>query len=442
MTQAVTEGVSLRDRFDRLEAELSKGAPAWLRTLRRAALARFETLGFPTAKDEEWRNTPVASVADLALERAGEAALDLRDTGIAPASGPRLVFVNGRLDRKLTSLADVPAGVEVGSLADVLRTAPERIEPHLGRVASFEEHAFRALNTAFFEDGAYVFLPRGAVVEHPIEILHLLTRSEHATVHHPRTLVVAGDGSQAIVSESYAGFSQGACLTNAVTEIVVGANASIEHLRSEADPDAAIHLGTTLARQGRDSRFTSHVFSVGAAFARHDTGSVLAESGGSCLLNGLYLADGTRVVDHHTFLDHAAPHCDSLELYKGIVGGRARAIFNGRIIVRPDAQKTDAKQSNKNLLLSDEAFVHTRPQLEIYANDVKCTHGATIGRLDADAMFYLRSRGIGEAEARDLLIHAFLRDLVDRVRAPSLRGVLSKLVEERLPRSGKRAEAA
>jgi Fe-S cluster assembly protein SufD len=440
MTESVAERASLRQRFETIEPELSAGAPAWLRALRHEALERFEVLGIPGPGDEEWRNTPLGPIAQTTFERAGA----VRGSATLGSSGDwhRIVLWNGRLAANLSSLEALPAGVEVGSLAEVWRTSPERIEPHFSKIATFRERPFAAINTAFFEDGAFVFVPPGTVVDRPIVVFHMTPEFDRPTVVHPRSLIVVGDGSEAVVWESYAGTSEVPYLTNAVTEISIGANAKLEHVRTESEAAIAYHIGVVLARQGRDSRLVSHNVSVGASLARHDVGSVLTAPGGTCLLNGLYLAEGSRVVDNHTFLDHAADHCDSFELYKGIVSGRARAVFNGRIIVRPDAQKTDAKQSNRNLLLSDEATVHTRPQLEIYANDVRCTHGATIGRLDADALFYLRSRGIGEAEARDVLIHAFLKELLDRVPAPSIRASLAKLVEERLPRPGGGERAA
>jgi Fe-S cluster assembly protein SufD len=309
------------------------------------------------------------------------------------------------------------------------------VEPYLGRIAPFRDHAFAALNTALFEDGAYVAIPKDTAVEAPLEIVHVATGGAAPAALQARTLIVAEEGSEAQIVETFVSLGEGAYFRNAVCEIVLRARAKIDHHRVQAESPAAWHVGVLQADQARDSRLVSHNVSFGALLARLDLGSKLDGAGADCQLYGLAFADGARLVDNHTVLDHAHPNCPSWEVYKTILAGAARGVFSGRIIVRPDAQKTDAKQSNKNLLLSPEALVFTRPQLEIYANDVKCTHGATIGRLDEEAAFYLRARGIGKDEARDLLIRAFALDVLDKIRSVTIRERVEAELARRLPRT-------
>jgi len=404
----------------------------WLKRLRRSALGRFEALGLPTTRDEEWRQTNVAALDDIAFTRPEVAALSRADLDRMPAAaglgGPRAVVVNGRFDASLSDLEHLPSGVRLESLSRALRSRPEVLEPILGRVAPFENRAFAALNTAAFEDGTVVSIAPRTIVETPIEVLHVTLAAGLSPAIHPRTLVVAGDNSQALVVETYLSFDDELHLTNAVTEVVVGENAVLDHARVQWENGRAYHFGAVQARQARASRYTNHNIAFGAALARNDVGSVLEGEGAEATLNGLYMATGRQHVDNHTILDHAAPHCPSRELYKGILSGHAHVVFNGRIIVRPGAQKTDAKQSNNSLLLSNDALIHTRPQLEIYADDVKCTHGATIGHLDDDALFYLRTRGIDPTEARALLIRGFVGDVLERIAHAPLRARLAERV--------------
>lgn len=367
-------------------------------------------------------------VGQKSPDRASIGGVALGEIGCAT-----LVFVNGRHAPGLSTWKPGSNGIWAGSLAAALESYPGRIGPHLGRHADFQSNPFTALNTAFLEDAGVVLVSPGAVLEEPIHLLFLSLSGNEPAVSHPRTLILAGAGSEASVIETYTGPPEGVYLTNAATEIVLEDGARLEHSRVQAEGPAAFHVAAIQADQARASRLVSHAISIGAALARVDVGSRLSGEGATCLLNGLYTADGARHVDHHTTLDHAAPGCSSLEIYKGILGGNARAVFNGRIVVRPLAQKTDARQSNRNLLLSDDAVVHTRPQLEIYANDVKCTHGATVGQLDAEGMFYLRSRGIGPDQARLMLIHAFAGEVLDRIRFAPLRRRIRDEILPRLP---------
>ena len=395
--------------------------------LKADALARFEALGIPRPTDEDWRQTNVQPVAPFATKPAGPATLDAgalaAATPLAELLPVRVVLVNGRFDRSLSRLGALPANVRVESMTD---------HGGLSSAAPFDDRAFVALNTALFEDGVLVTVEDGVHLEEPIHILHGAVPSREPRSIHPRVLIVAGTGAHAVVVESYVTVGSGAYLTNAVTEILAADDAQVEHVKVQTEGPDAWHIATVAGRQGRDARVRSHNVALGAKLARNDIGSRLLGPGAECHLYGLYVADGAQHVDNHTSLDHAAAHCPSWEMYKGVLAGSARAVFNGRIIVRPDAQKTDAKQSNKNLLLSDDAVVHTRPQLEIFANDVKCTHGATIGRLDETSLFYLMTRGIGRDEAREMLVHAFAGDVLAKIPVRALADRLAATLASRL----------
>jgi Fe-S cluster assembly protein SufD len=412
-------------------------AATWLTPLRSDARARFDALGIPKPTDEDWRHTNVQPVAPFATTVADSAQVSsawIDALPLATTSACRLVLVNGRYDAAASGTGAPAAGVHLGSLAAALAAGAEALETVFGTVATFDDRAFVALNTALFADGALVIVDAGIDAPVPVHIVHVAVPSAEPRTIHPRTLVLAGAGSRVTVVESFVTFGTDAYLTNAVTEVIVGASAQVEHVRVQTEHVSAWHVATVAARQAKDSRFGSHNVSLGAALTRNDVGSRLDGEGAECHLYGLYVADGTQHVDNHTSLDHAVPNCPSWEMYKGVLAGSARAVFNGRIVVRPDAQKTDAKQSNKNLLLSGGAVVHTRPQLEIYANDVKCTHGATIGRLDETSLFYLRTRGIGRDEARDLLIHAFADDVLGKIPIAAVREGLAASLHQRLAR--------
>jgi Fe-S cluster assembly protein SufD len=407
--------------------------PRWLQDLRDRAASRFAELGFPTTRDEDWRFTSVSRIAGTgwslapASTQLAESQIDEVLYGDAPH---RLIFVNGRFAPQLSRTAGLPGGVKVGSLA--LET-DGAIEQHFGAIAEAETRAFAALNTAFADDGAYVSVPDGVILDTPIQLLFISVASS-SSMSHPRSLIVLGQGSQAQIVETYVGRSGQAYFTNAVTEVFVGENAVLDHYKVQEESTEAFHIASMHVRASRSATFSSHSFSLGGGLVRNDAIAMLAGEGAECTLNGLYLADRERLVDNHTTIDHLMPHCPSHEIYKGILGGKARAIFNGKIIVRQDAQKTDAKQTNRALLLSDEATINTKPQLEIFADDVKCTHGATVGQLDEDAVFYLRARGLTYLEARDMLIHAFAGDILDRVKIDLLRKALEAELYTQLAR--------
>jgi Fe-S cluster assembly protein SufD len=419
--------------YDAFEAATARDGHESIRSLRRSAIARFAELGLPTVREEEWRFTSIAPVAKTRFRLAGDAPKELTPGDVSLAGVPgldsvELVLINGRFAPELSSLAGLPRGVIVSSLAEALASDNPLVARHLGKLAGFNTSAMVALNTAFIADGAFIHVPRGVVVKQPIEILNVARPGADAAAIYPRNLVVADEGAQVTLVENYEGVPGSVYLTNAVTEVCVGENAMVDYYRVQRESDQAYHFGALQVRQERASSFSSHAITFGAAISRNDLGLELAGEGAVGTLNGLYMVGGQQLADTHTRIDHAMPNCESHELYKGILTDKARGVFNGRILVRQDAQKTNAKQTNKNLLLSPTALVNTNPQLEIYADDVKCTHGATIGQMDEQSVFYLRSRGINEADARCLLTFAFANDIVRRIRIPELRSMLEDIV--------------
>jgi len=411
----------------------ASGAPAWLRELRDGAIARFDALGFPTTKQEAWRFTSVAAITETEFTLAHPASRIPHLDVIKPfllGDGPRLVFVNGFLARSLsTPLLD---GVRLDGLAQTLVDAPDLVHRHLGKYAAFADRPFAALNTAFVHDGAFVHVPARTVFEQPIQLLFLAVPTGTPLVSHPRNLIVVEREARASVVETYVALDEGVYWTNAVTEVVAGDGARVDCYRVQRESDRAFHVAVTDVHQGRDSIANVHAVSFGAALARHDLRGTLAGPGGYLILNGLYALTGDQHADHHTAIDHAAPHCESHEYFNGVLDDRSRGVFNGRIIVRPGAQKTDSKQTNNNLLLSRDAHADSQPQLEIYADDVKCTHGSTVGPLDPKALFYLESRGIGEVEARRLMTYGFASEILNRMDIAPLREQLDKIVRARL----------
>jgi Fe-S cluster assembly protein SufD len=432
-------------QFEAFAGNGAAASPAWLREIRAAAIARFARLGFPTTRQEEWRFTSVAPIADTEfVAPAGGRGADPSPEQVAPLlfpvpSAACLVFVNGRFVERLSSVAGLPPGVRAGSLAAALAGGGGLVEQHLARFAAYADSAFGALNTAFLRDGALVHVAAGVDIDRPLQLLFLSSPGATPTVSHPRSLVVVEQGARAAVVESYAALDGGKYWTNAVTEIVVGDGAHLELIRAQREAPGAYHVAITHTLQARDSVLRLHPFALGAALARHDVTSVLDGPGGELLLNGLYLLGGRQHADHHTVIDHAKPDCRSHEYFNGVLNGGARGVFNGRIIVRPGAQRTDSKQTNHNLVLSEEARADSQPQLEIYADDVKCTHGATLGPLDPKELFYLRSRGIGSAEARALLLYGFGAEIIGRTRHAGLRDALDQLVRTRLAAGDLRA---
>ena len=417
--------------------------PGWLQDLRGKGIACFEALGYPTTKNEDWHFTSVAPIAERSFRLArregdlanslGLRATDLERFGFGQPDWHRLVFINGVFDESLSSFEEIDAGVRVGSLASAIESGDAAAERYLGKIAAFDQHAFSALNTAFIADGAFIELAQDAVVDQPI---HLLFISGGEGVSHPRNLIVAGRHSRSAVIESYVSLRDSTYFTNAVTEIAAGEGAHIDHYKLQREGATAFHVGTVQVRQERDSQLHSFSFAVGGALARTNVYTSLAGDAATCTLNGLYLTDGTQHIDNQTSIEHIAPNCPSHEVYKGVLDGRSHGVFNGKVYVHPEAQKTDGKQSNNNLLLSPSARVDTKPQLEIFADDVKCTHGATVGRLDEMAMFYLNSRGIGRETARTLLTYAFAADVLETIELEPLKKELEQMVLARFAKSG------
>lgn len=438
MNEATTLSDRLLDRFQDLEKDLEGRDPEWLRKTRRDHAQRFAELGFPTTREEEWRNTNISPITTTTF---GAPTSSVRTLPQLPAvarlenSGSRLVFVDGRYAPELSSVTALPDGVWVGPLGEALRSEPDRLKPYLTARAAEATPAFRAINAALATDGAVVWIPEGCIVEEPVHLAYVSTgegEAGEASASHLRTLIVAGRSSQATIVESYSGLDGRTYLTNAVTEVHLGPDAKLRHRRVQLESEGAYHIATVESHQAADSRYDACNVNLGGRLVRNEIRGILDGEGAHCTLDGLCLTHDQQHLDNHTVLDHARPHCDSRELYKSILGGKSRTVFNGRIIVRPDAQQTDAKQSNPNLLLSADALAHTRPQLEIYADDVKCTHGATIGRLDDDSIFYLRSRGIDEQTARSLLVEAFAGEILDRIGIEPLEELLGTMVRQRL----------
>jgi Fe-S cluster assembly protein SufD len=425
--------------YRQFDKSVAVRAHPWLRQLREDAIARFERLGFPTTRDEGWRYTNVAPISRLPFSAAvhdfdGLSAPELACFTFGEDDSCRLVFINGAYSEELSSVSPLPAGMRVKNLAAALETDRDLVEPHLARLASFEKNPFVALNTAFLAEGAFVHIPRGTILDRVLHLVFLSSSRGKAAVSSPRNLILVGDNSQASVVESYGGLDHGSYFTNTVTEIALGSNAVLDHYKLQRESEDSFHVGTLQVLQERSSRFSSHSISLGGALVRNDLNTVMNGEGCDSTLNGLYVARGRQLVDNHTCIDHAKPHCDSRELYKGILDEQSRGVFSGKIVVRKDAQKTNARQTNKNLLLSEEALANTAPELEIFADDVKCTHGATIGHLGEEELFYTRSRGIGAEAARTLLTYAFASDILGSVRFKPIQCQIDLVLLTRLSR--------
>jgi Fe-S cluster assembly protein SufD len=423
-------------KFARFENETKQ--PPWVFPLRKAGIARFAELGFPTINDEDWRFTNVSPISKLPFQPVFQPSRDGLTRGsitnftFSSLPGRRLVFVNGHYADELSLVGSQQPGVKISSLASALSTDPALLEKHLARYALGQDNAFTSLNTAFFQDGAFIHVSAGKIVEAPIHLLFISTGKETGAASSPRNLIIADKAAQVTVLESYVSLGDAPYFTNAVTEIVGGEGAVIEHCKFQDESASAFHIAAIHAQLARDCNLAAHSIATGARLSRNNIRTALAGEGVNVVLNGLYSTKLDQLADHHMVVEHAQPHCNSHEYYNGILDGRSRGVFHGRILVRQIAQKTDAKQTNKNLLLSEDATVDTKPQLEIYADDVKCTHGATIGQLNDESIFYLRARGIGEDTARRMLIHAFAGEIIERIRYSPLREELDKVIWDRL----------
>ncbi len=426
--------------FEQFTSEDAAAAPDFVRSLRLSGIMRFEQLGYPTMRNEDWHFTNVASIAEEAFAPTMPVgtvdASQLAPFTFANTDWHTLVFVNGHYDASLSSAADLPDGVRVLPLQAAYTELPVLVEQHLGKVASIDLHSFTALNAAFLSEGAVVVVPRDVEVERPIHLLFITDAAGLRGSAQPRTLVVLERHAKATVIESYAGIAGGAYFTNAVTEAVISEGATLTHLKLQRESEQAYHVGTLDVRQARDSHLFSFSFATGAALSRTNVYTELRGDGCGATLNGLYLGDGDQHIDHQTRIEHVEPNCYSRELYKGILDGRSHGVFNGKVFVHPEAQKTDGKQTNNTLLLSEKAQIDTKPELEIFADDVRCTHGATVGRLDETSLFYMRSRGVNARTARELLTYAFAADALETIELQVVREGLEEQVLRRYTDSG------
>ena len=434
MIAATQQLESYLESFSEFEKLAAGHALPWLRNLRQDAFARFCEAGFPTTHDEDWRFTNVSAIAQTAFRLTCNRRVRLSQQELEPYRVPgvayQLVFVNGHFARELSLLGKLPDGVKVNGLAEEISSNPGAIEPHLGRYLDIRRDAFCALNTAFVQDGAYVHIPRGTLLEEPICLLFVSTADDAPSMSHPRNLIVAEEDSQATFVEDYVSLVGGTVFCNTATELVAGAHTVLSHYMIEREHKQAFNISTLRIQQGSSANVVSHSVLLGGALVRNNVHPVLAGEGGECLINGLFIGNGRQHLDNYMLVEHASPRCGSRQFYNGILDGHAHGVFHGRIIVHKDAQKTDAKQTNRNLLLSDYAQIDTKPQLEIYADDVKCTHGATIGQIEGDALFYLRSRGIDEVSARKLLLFAFASERLDRMKQGPVRKHVEGLINE------------
>jgi Fe-S cluster assembly protein SufD len=422
--------------FETLQRQGALRGPSWLAPLRRSAMARFAETGFPTTRDEDWRYTSLAPLAAMPFRPAESLAPDRLPAGalerlaLGGADWPRLVFVNGRYSPRHSLLPPLPGGTQLSSLAEAMAVDGQLIERHLAQHAGWNGNVFAALSTAFIQDGVFLHVPADTSLPLPIEMLFVATTSGLAA--QPRILVVAGSHSRLSLVERYVGLTDEAYFTNTVTEIVAEPGAAVDHYVLQEQGAGAVHAATVHAGLARDSAFSTCGATFGSRLARTTLTVRFGGEGGRGVLRGLYVVGGRQHVDNHVTVDHALPRCSSEQLYKGVLDGSSRAVFNGRVIVRPDAQKTDATQTNKHLLLSDAVEVDSKPQLEIFADDVRCTHGAAEGQLAPEALFYLRSRGLGEAAARALLTYGFAREVVDRIAVEPVQAYVDRTLGARL----------
>jgi Fe-S cluster assembly protein SufD len=435
MTAVLTEQNAYAAQFLTMRERLPGTHLPLIERLRRKGMEDFLALGLPTTKLENWKYTNVASIRRITFEPAFDHQLspvpEKLCFEIDSYGSPRLVFVNGRFDPTLSSV-DGRLNFRLLSMSEALRDSERAstIEKHLGQYTSTSDHAFAAWNTAFFVEGAYIEIPRGFTLEQPIHIVFVSAGSGEPWACYPRNLIVAGEGSEITFVESFLGSNGSVYLTNAVTEIVAGSGAVVEYCKIEREFSQGFHVSVMNAHLDRDASFTSHSISFGGSMVRNDLNVSLDGEGSHCTLNGFFAVHGQRLVDNHTRIDHLRPHASSRELYKGVLAGKAEGVFNGAIVVRENAQKTDAVQYSKNLLLSKQAQINTKPQLEIRNNDVRCFHGATIGQLDTEAIFYLKSRGIDEGEAKRILVRGFAGEIIEAIRVPSLRDLLEHLLDD------------
>jgi Fe-S cluster assembly protein SufD len=419
-------GSGYTGEYQAFSREVSRATPGWLGTLRQCAFERFEALGFPTTKNEDWHFTSVAPIVEAAYPPRLAPGGDVKPADLLPFTfgardWPTIVFVNGVFSPDLSSLDALPDGVKVYDMASAFRQGDPVVEKYVSKFAAYELNTFTALNSAFIADGAVVRIAKEFEVDRPIHVLFVSDAIAAKTQSNPRTLIIAERQSKATVLESYVSTGEASYFTNAVTEVLLEDGANLSHLKIQRESPRAFHVGTIETEQKRDSHYQSFSFATGALLSRTNIYTTLDGEGAGATLNGLYMLDGEQHCDHQTKIEHAQPNCFSRELYKGILDGASHGVFNGKVFVDPIAQKTDGKQTNNVLLLSERAQVDTKPQLEIFADDVKCTHGATVGRIDETALFYMKSRGINKELARRLLTYAFAAEVLETIEVEAVR---------------------
>ncbi len=421
--------------FETFEKSLNGESSLPIHNIRKDAIEKFSQLNFPSVKEEEWRFTNLSPLFkhnfNPAVEKTKLTKQDIKRFLFEELNAAVITFVNGIFTEELSNLEDLPAGIEIKSISQAINDESPVLKEHFSKYAKYDKDIFIALSAAFTKDGAFIKIDDGKLIEKPVHILFIADARKEKYLTQPRNLIVAGKNSQSTIIEHYVTLSEDIYFTNSVTEIIAEENAVVDHLKLQEESKNSFHIARMEVDQERTSNFSSHAISFGADLSRNEFNSRFNDEGGECTLNGLYLIGGTQLCDTHTLIDHAKPNCNSHEHYKGILDDKSRGVFSGKVLVRKDAQKTNAFQENNNIILSDNALVNTKPQLEIFADDVKCSHGATIGQLDADALFYLKSRGIGPEASRSILIHAFASDVIKSIKVEAIRNYIEEILSEK-----------
>jgi Fe-S cluster assembly protein SufD len=427
--------------FEILENNLDGIRETPLHGIRKDAISKFSKLDFPTQKNEAWKYTSVKPILQNNYKLSHEASAIpddlLKGFMFEGMTEYLLVFANGYFVKELSHINAGHPDLIVGSLGKAFTEYPEIVVRHLAKYARYEDEVFSALNTAFAKDGAFIFVPDNVILEHPIHLLNISDAGETSFHSHPRNLVIVGKQSEVQIVESYHHLSEINYFNNSVTEIFVDEDAKVRHIKIQDESEKSYHISTRQIAQERNSSYTSVNIDLGGAIVRNNLNVLLNDENCETHLNGFCMGHGKQHIDNSTLMDHAKPHCNSNELYKSILDEKAKGVFNGKVWVRQVAQKTNAFQSNKTLLLTDEASMNSKPQLEIFADDVKCSHGATIGQLDEEALFYLRSRGISEAKANSMLRFAFAADVLDTIQIQSVRRKLNKMISKKFKTKAK-----
>ncbi len=438
MFEAEARKPSLTSAVDWINVKRCQGQPTWLSVVKQKGRHRFEEMGLPHQRLEEWKYTDVSIISQqpfappTPVDKEIQASLkgsSILDQGLSPL---QLVFVNGFYSPLLSRQNALPSGVEIRSLAEVIKQNNPLLEKHLAAYANEEESSFVALNNAYIEDGAFIYIPQGIHLKDPIHLIYINLEKDMPHVFYPRNMIVVDEGARVEIVEDYIGDVDASYLTNGVTEIVVKTRATVNHYKLQRESEEAFHIAFIQVLQEKDSRFSSNSITLGGQLTRNNIHSRMTGSGAACIFNGIYLVQGNQHVDNHTRIDHVSPDCRSEEVYHGILHNRAKGVFNGKIYVHPQAQKTDSRQTSRSLLLSREAVVKAKPQLEIFADDVKCSHGAAVGQIDADSLYYLRCRGLADRDARKILTLAFARQVTDRIELEAFRWKLKNLLVNRL----------